>query len=84
MEYQFSSTDDQRADAPVFYRHIGALRYFDGDGVLHDEPGIKAHAADVARRWLSGQLPELPKESFFDHAPIRYAELCLKNVAPVE
>ncbi|MDH3591382.1 MAG: hypothetical protein OER88_05860, partial [Planctomycetota bacterium] len=82
--YRFVNRDDivTQLPPPLGYRHIGALRYFDGDGLLHDEPDVRSRAADVARRWFSGQLRELPKEAFLDHAPIRYAQLCLKNVAP--
>jgi hypothetical protein len=66
------------------YMHIGALRYVDGDGRLHDrEPGPTGLGGQVREtvhslftgqaRARLGHLLDIAREPFDDHEPIYYA-----------
>jgi triacylglycerol lipase len=73
-----------RLPPPIFYCHVGSLKYFDSDGQLHDEPGlwkrvreqIAGHADQLevnVGHWLAGDFKSLPYASLVDHSPVHYA-----------
>ena len=70
---------------PRPYMHVGRLKYFDADGVLHDEPSVwdrvqhmalghRDRAGDTARRWLSGDFSTIANAAVIDHSARLYAE----------
>jgi len=69
---------------PLFFRHVGRLRFLDSRGRLRRAPslwtrlrhyflGHKVRALDAIRRWREGDLQSIAFAGLIDHAPIQYA-----------
>ena len=73
-----------RVPPPIFYHHVGVLKYFDAQRRLRDEPGLwdrvhdqvaghTARAKENLRRWRAGDFKAIVVDSLVDHSPLHYA-----------
>lgn len=84
--YRFINNNDIIPHIPLagLYEHIGALKYIDREGHIHDNPALARRLTDSflgnfsylfnsLGHWRWGFPPNIPFDSLVDHAPIHYA-----------
>ena len=75
---------------PIIYHHVGALKYIDSNGHIHDNPnqwkliksGIEGHLnhlGDLSQNWSDRAFDDIPLDNLVDHAPIYYVTRIWNN-----
>ena len=78
--YRFVNHDDivTRVPPPLLYQHVGALKYIDGKGLLHDNPvsGQTGNTLSVLAACFDALIPS----ALVDHIPTLYATHVWNNL----
>lgn len=79
--YRFVNHDDivTRVPPPLFYQHVGRLKYIDGEGLLHDNPDSweTGNIFSVLAACFDAAIPS----ALVDHVPTLYATHVWNNLS---
>jgi triacylglycerol lipase len=78
--YRFVNHDDivTRVPPPLLYQHLGALKYIDGEGLLHDNPVSEQTGNTLSV--LAACFDALIPSALVDHVPTLYATHVWNNL----
>jgi len=78
--YRFQNHNDivTRVPPPLVYRHVGDLKYIDGEGLIQDNPDSWETGKTLS--FLAACFDALIPEAIVDHVPILYSTHIWNNI----